>query len=611
MTTTTTNDDGEMVMQDETYFASKIVDRVACDICNKQVCNKYFLRTHKQKVHGIYESVSHQQQQQSQLQSSHHNQNQQSIAMSYQDEAEQGALELLEDSDENEFEYNEMVINDQSDDAEFEDGELLLNESDETLQFNQAAADSKSQLKSAKGARATSRRLSTCSSSTTSSSILSTDSSQLLKQAQIKSSLQGQTTNKKQETKNLALSQVSSKHAFCDLCRRQFYSKSFLRNHMKKIHCIQLPPDDETTTTSTKAESPKNDFSTSPPQTNEAENVEIGFESNYTNSVSTLNNQNSKFKQQAKLISQKTTTPIISPTVTTTATSANKLIKKKAFNLLNRNSMLVNASLLNCMSTVRVTCNICNKELCNKYFLRQHVDKSHKLTLNEYMEKYDAMNADAYESNLKHNQNVTHQLVRSILINHQNLLRTSNDNSSSSSSTGNKNSSVQGAKSQFKRRLLLRNRKLIRSFQQKKCLKNKLANSVANTSSELDRKRKHSGSSCGSSSHSSYTNSNEDDPNNNKSALKAFILEEYSMGDNESSEKQNTHASSPCIVYLPIKRRSANDASNDHDQIFEVKIKLRSLNKADEKTHSIVKAENEPEADLVIDECTEKENTDT
>ena len=53
-------DDGELIVDqqnlDETYFASKIVDRVACDICNKQVCNKYFLRTHKQKVHGIYDN---------------------------------------------------------------------------------------------------------------------------------------------------------------------------------------------------------------------------------------------------------------------------------------------------------------------------------------------------------------------------------------------------------------------------------------------------------------------------------------------------------------------------------------------------------------------------
>lgn len=36
---------------DETFFASKVVDRVQCDICQKQVCNKYFLRTHKQKVY--------------------------------------------------------------------------------------------------------------------------------------------------------------------------------------------------------------------------------------------------------------------------------------------------------------------------------------------------------------------------------------------------------------------------------------------------------------------------------------------------------------------------------------------------------------------------------
>ncbi|CAL1538017.1 unnamed protein product, partial [Lymnaea stagnalis] len=30
--------------------------RVICDICNKEVCNKYFLRTHKQKKHGIIPS---------------------------------------------------------------------------------------------------------------------------------------------------------------------------------------------------------------------------------------------------------------------------------------------------------------------------------------------------------------------------------------------------------------------------------------------------------------------------------------------------------------------------------------------------------------------------
>jgi hypothetical protein len=34
-------------------IAAKLADRVLCDICNKEVCNKYFLKTHKMKMHGI------------------------------------------------------------------------------------------------------------------------------------------------------------------------------------------------------------------------------------------------------------------------------------------------------------------------------------------------------------------------------------------------------------------------------------------------------------------------------------------------------------------------------------------------------------------------------
>ncbi|VEL14300.1 unnamed protein product [Protopolystoma xenopodis] len=33
--------------------AAKLADRVTCDLCKKELCNKYFLRTHKIKVHGI------------------------------------------------------------------------------------------------------------------------------------------------------------------------------------------------------------------------------------------------------------------------------------------------------------------------------------------------------------------------------------------------------------------------------------------------------------------------------------------------------------------------------------------------------------------------------
>ena len=34
-------------------ITAKLADRVTCDICNKEVCNKYFLKTHKHKVHNI------------------------------------------------------------------------------------------------------------------------------------------------------------------------------------------------------------------------------------------------------------------------------------------------------------------------------------------------------------------------------------------------------------------------------------------------------------------------------------------------------------------------------------------------------------------------------
>ena len=64
----------------DSYFSAKMADRVVCEICNKQVCNKYFLKTHKgksqltnqssnsnvyllAKVHGITTSTDNTEQQ--------------------------------------------------------------------------------------------------------------------------------------------------------------------------------------------------------------------------------------------------------------------------------------------------------------------------------------------------------------------------------------------------------------------------------------------------------------------------------------------------------------------------------------------------------------------
>ena len=38
----------------DSYFCAKMADRVVCEICNKQVCNKYFLKTHKGKFISNY-----------------------------------------------------------------------------------------------------------------------------------------------------------------------------------------------------------------------------------------------------------------------------------------------------------------------------------------------------------------------------------------------------------------------------------------------------------------------------------------------------------------------------------------------------------------------------
>lgn len=32
--------------------------KVVCDICNRKICNKYFLKIHKQNIHGVYENQS-------------------------------------------------------------------------------------------------------------------------------------------------------------------------------------------------------------------------------------------------------------------------------------------------------------------------------------------------------------------------------------------------------------------------------------------------------------------------------------------------------------------------------------------------------------------------
>ena len=367
---------------------------------------------------------------------------------------------------------------------------------------------------------------------------------------------------------------LSSRHAFCDMCKRQFYSKSFLRNHMKKIHGIKLDDDVEN----------NNENSLNP---TEAANEAEADDYHHHHEVR-LNNEEEK-RPKLKISFPFQTHSAANPTssenmnrVRKLNRKTKKLIKKKAFNLLNRTN-LSNSSLMNVMSTVRVNCNICNKELCNKYFLRQHVAKSHSLSFEQYIEKYD--NVDN-ETNSKYNQIITHSLARSILLNHQNLL------------SSNLNGQMSGS-SKFKKGNMMRSKRLMKAIklsQASKSLSKAEENSkdAQPSQTQQSRKRKHSGSSCVSSvskisscisveSHSSSAKHPRiaDDENaelnlqmllakviNNKSLyegsvgyedLKPFMME--TVGDGEESE-------AACLIYLPYKKLKLND-----DMTIRIKLK--------------------------------------
>ncbi|KAM7532667.1 hypothetical protein Aperf_G00000130266 [Anoplocephala perfoliata] len=51
--TSKTLNPGALDMFKSSMAAAKLADRVTCELCKKELCNKYFLRTHKIKVHGL------------------------------------------------------------------------------------------------------------------------------------------------------------------------------------------------------------------------------------------------------------------------------------------------------------------------------------------------------------------------------------------------------------------------------------------------------------------------------------------------------------------------------------------------------------------------------
>ena len=281
----------------DTNFAAKIADRVICDICNKQVCNKYFLKTHKQKVHGIQMSDTN-----SKLNDLGEDNNSCSSDVSFK--MDYGASNTLK-----------IEVNDQS------DGQML----------NETNSNNDNHLMA---------KLRQISNSTSANSISPQQQQQTLLQ----------TTSQ----------QIISRDSYCELCKRQFCSKYFLRNHMINMHGINqskfnynktVTPTTAaaTTTTTTSA-------TTTPLKNNEKENDGLK-------------------KQQSKTSEQ-----INSP-----LSSISSKLSCNNNNNNNSPSMSTNGNNL----ASKVACVICNKELCNKYFLRQHLINVHKTSIEEYNEKFE------------------------------------------------------------------------------------------------------------------------------------------------------------------------------------------------------------------------------
>ncbi len=350
----------------ETYFASKVVDRVVCDICNKQVCNKYFLRTHKAKVHGIYETPYN---------TKSNNQNNRN-----NDENEMNNTNNNNNYYDDDY-YNDQNDNYEEDDYELEEGEERTNINNNNnnrsskyagldegevfvdphtkkryingIQNNKELGEIVSIKKESDENSLTKRRISSCSNNSNLSVNNKTEHKVNGLHSPISSSVYStplSPTSSSSFTKSTNQFNLIS----CDICKKKFSNKYQFRDHMIKSHGANLNAEDDLLDENDEYLN-DNLMMENMDHDQDDDEVEEDDDMDYLDSIKNKNNINMKKKQLNKL---------------STSLPGSAMRANNKFNL-------------NSMNTGRVTCNICNKELCNKYFLRQHVSHRHKLTFNE------------------------------------------------------------------------------------------------------------------------------------------------------------------------------------------------------------------------------------
>jgi len=374
----------------ETYFASKVVDRVICDICNKQVCNKYFLRTHKAKVHGIYETPY----QQSNNKFSMHNSMNTGTAMSMNmcsqnmntsKSMEENNYDDYYDEDELEEGEERMVTHVNGKYSGLDDGEVVVDPNTKKRYINSNMVKKElGEIVSIKNeadydAENSKQNRRTSSCSTNSSNISHNQAGNTINSNNNKNIHQNglvQINSPLSSSYSTPLSPTSSSskeiNTFsCQICKRTFQSKKFLEDHMINTHgvndvdkCIMGMDNDEYN-----EDMPEDDL------IDDQDDDDI----DYLDSLKNKNKLKNKFKKLNRLSN------------TLPAMQQQQQQHQQQHNQHHQQRMTINQNKFNqsSLNPGRVICNICNKELCNKYFLRQHVSHRHKLTFDEYLEKYE------------------------------------------------------------------------------------------------------------------------------------------------------------------------------------------------------------------------------
>ncbi|KAL3868714.1 hypothetical protein ACJMK2_041487 [Sinanodonta woodiana] len=266
--------------------AAKLADRVTCDICNKELCNKYFLKAHKQKVHGI------------------------------------------------ETTNTEKSPKQQTD--------HILDEKNSSIK-----QDSKDSLMS---------------------SPKSDKPVQLIAKGNLSASMDlipGPVVEKPspQELVKLGIDPM----AYCEICKKEFCSKYFLKTHKQNIHGIRtdkLEPSDSSKFSS----SYKNSFMNSP--------MSVSFMNSFTMPPMSLASNMSMNSTSVSMSNGNNLNVNNSPQMAPMNLSVSTGKSKNGFEKHTwRWKEPVNSS--------RVICEICNKELCNKYFMRTHKLNKHGILPND------------------------------------------------------------------------------------------------------------------------------------------------------------------------------------------------------------------------------------